>query len=271
MDPTALPGRPGQHLADGGLQPFVRIADDQLHALQPPLDQAAQKFAPERFALAGAQGQAQHVALARFAHADGNHGRQTDDAVVLPHLQVDRIQPDVRVALRQRPVTELRDQAHPAPCRSAKPGSCRCPASPAPAPGHPPCACSPLRCTPAASQPAAPFRCAAAAPTNWESSCRAAASESASSIRPTRVSQGRSRLPLRWFVRSALRWYFAAPICCVTSRSIAICANNASPSRRKSPSRLRADLAQILAQCHTWLSHRVASFRCCAIPSGSTR
>lgn len=110
VHPAALPGRPGQYLGDGGFQPFVGIADHELDALQAALHQTAQKFAPERLALAGAQRQAQDVALARFAHADGDHGRQTDNATVLPYLQVDRIQPDVRVALRQRPVTELRDQ-----------------------------------------------------------------------------------------------------------------------------------------------------------------
>ena len=77
---------------------------------QAPADQAAQELAPERLAFAGPDRQTQHAALAGLAHADGDHGRQTDDAVVLAHLQIDGIEPHVRIAVVQRPVAELLDQ-----------------------------------------------------------------------------------------------------------------------------------------------------------------
>jgi hypothetical protein len=50
MDGAALPRR-AEHLADRVLQSFVRVGDDQLHAGQATLDQAAEEVAPERLRL----------------------------------------------------------------------------------------------------------------------------------------------------------------------------------------------------------------------------
>ena len=61
-------------------------------------------------------------------------------------------------------------------------------------------------------------------------------------------------------VRSGERSYLAAPICWLTSSSMAICASRRAPSRQKVPVWIDAYLAQVLVQCHTTLSsHRGAS------------
>src|SRR5690606_25968994 len=57
-----------------------------------------------------------------------------------------------------------------------------------------------------------------------------------SAIRPARVSQSRSRYPLRWTSRSGERAPFAAPVRASTSASIIRSAAKASISRTRSPS-----------------------------------
>ena len=51
MNPTALPGG-AEYLADRGLQPLVRIGDDELNPAQTPPRKAAQELDPEGFGLA---------------------------------------------------------------------------------------------------------------------------------------------------------------------------------------------------------------------------
>jgi hypothetical protein len=68
MDGAALPRR-AEHLADRVLQSFVRVGDDQLHAGQATLDQAAEEVAPERLRLRFAAVEADHLAPTRLVHA----------------------------------------------------------------------------------------------------------------------------------------------------------------------------------------------------------
>ena len=61
VDAAALPG--GGDAGDGRLQPFVRVGDDQLHAIQPAPDEIAQECRPERLGLARADVQLDDLAL----------------------------------------------------------------------------------------------------------------------------------------------------------------------------------------------------------------
>ena len=62
VNPASLPCR-AEHAPDGGLQPFVRIGDDKLHAGQPTTHQIAQEARPERLGLGRADVQADDLAL----------------------------------------------------------------------------------------------------------------------------------------------------------------------------------------------------------------
>ena len=61
--------------ADRLLQPGVGVGDDQLHAGQAALDQAAQEAAPERLGLGLADVEADHLAVAGLVHGVGEHQR----------------------------------------------------------------------------------------------------------------------------------------------------------------------------------------------------
>ena len=51
----------------------MRVGDDQLHADQAALDQAAQELAPERLGLGLADVEADDLAAAGLVHAVGDH------------------------------------------------------------------------------------------------------------------------------------------------------------------------------------------------------
>ena len=79
MDGAALPGAV-ERLRDRGLEPGVRVGDDQLHTVEPALDQAAEEAAPERLGLALADVEADHLPVAGLVHGVGKHERLRHDA-----------------------------------------------------------------------------------------------------------------------------------------------------------------------------------------------
>ncbi len=104
---AALPGRTREHLGQRTAQPFVSVGDDQLHTAQPTSRQAAAELQPERLGLAGADRETEHALLAALAHAHRHHRGLADDPRTLTHLLVRRIEPDVRIRLIERSLTEL--------------------------------------------------------------------------------------------------------------------------------------------------------------------
>lgn len=100
VDATALPGGPAEDAGERSLQALMRVADHQLHSLEPAPDQAAQELAPEGLLLADPHRKAQHFALPRRAHTDRDHHRLADAAVVLAHLEVEHIEPQVGIGVR---------------------------------------------------------------------------------------------------------------------------------------------------------------------------
>lgn len=79
VDAATLPGC-AQHLADGGLDTFMRIGDDELDAAQPAPSQLAQELGPDRLRLRGTDLQAQHLAPAVAVDADGDDDGDRYDA-----------------------------------------------------------------------------------------------------------------------------------------------------------------------------------------------
>ncbi|MNS49459.1 hypothetical protein D3C72_820670 [compost metagenome] len=114
-----LPARPLERAGEGGDQALVIVGYHQLDAAQPTPHQRAQELGPERLRFAQPDFQAQHLSVAILVDAVGHHDRTAHHAAVLAHLQVRRIQPEVRVGHLQRPFTEggnlvVERLAHPA-------------------------------------------------------------------------------------------------------------------------------------------------------------
>ena len=84
----------------------MRVRDDQLHAAQAALDQAAQEAAPERFGLALADIEADHLPVARLVDGIGEHERLLHDPAAVADLLNLGVQPQVRVAALERPIAE---------------------------------------------------------------------------------------------------------------------------------------------------------------------
>ncbi|MDB5683485.1 MAG: hypothetical protein JWM75_1183 [Sphingomonas bacterium] len=105
MDAAPLPGR-AEHARDGGLDALVCIRNDELHAPQTVPRQAAQEVAPERLSLRHADRHAEHLAPAVAVHAHCDGDRHRDDAAGLAHLQIGRVDPDVRPVAFDRPIEE---------------------------------------------------------------------------------------------------------------------------------------------------------------------
>jgi hypothetical protein len=170
----ACPARPVQHVAKDRFEPFVRAADDEVHAKAAAAHQAAQEVRPERFLLARPHGKAQPLAHARLAHAHRDHDRWANDAVVLPHLPVAR-----RATGRaSSPAADAPGrQRHPptAPGRCARRRSCPRRPGPAPAPARPPDASRPPARRPAGSGLPGRVPPTGAAPRGSGTSCRSTA------------------------------------------------------------------------------------------------
>jgi hypothetical protein len=84
----------------------VRIRDDQLHAGQTALDQRPQERSPERLGLALADVEADHLPVAGLVDGVGEHERLLHHPAAVSHLLDLRVEPQVRVAALQGPVTE---------------------------------------------------------------------------------------------------------------------------------------------------------------------
>lgn len=95
MHAAALSGRV-EDLGSSGLEPFMGVRYDQLHAPQNVLHKALQEVRPERFGLRGGNLHAQHLAPAVGVHRHGDYYGDRDDASGLPHLDVSGVDPQVR-------------------------------------------------------------------------------------------------------------------------------------------------------------------------------
>ena len=102
MNAAALPGG-AEYLADRGLQPFMRIGDDELDAAQTPARKAAQELDPEGFGLAMADGHSQHLAPSIGIDAHRDDDRHRDNMMAAPGLDVGGVEPDVRPVALERP------------------------------------------------------------------------------------------------------------------------------------------------------------------------
>lgn len=110
VHPAALPRRAGQHLLDRCLEPLVGIAAHQLHTLEASPHQAAQKVQPKGIFLTLAKRELQDLPFPGLLHSDRHDQRLTDDPVIMTHLHVEGVQPQVGIAAFQRPVAEALDQ-----------------------------------------------------------------------------------------------------------------------------------------------------------------
>ena len=91
MHAAALPGGAREHCADRLLQALMRIGDDQAHAMETALHEAAQKRRLERAVLRRPHVGTQHLTLALAGDADADDGRLAEDAPVHAHLVVRRV------------------------------------------------------------------------------------------------------------------------------------------------------------------------------------
>ncbi len=94
VDAAALPGSM-QYSLHGGLQPFMRVGDDQLDAAQASARETAQELGPKGLCFAGADGHSEHFAAAVGVDRSGDRGGDGDDAPILADLHVGRVEPKV--------------------------------------------------------------------------------------------------------------------------------------------------------------------------------
>lgn len=94
VDAATLLGRV-HHLADGGLDSLVRVRRDELDAAQSTAGELAQERRPEGLGLGGADIHAQHLAASVVVDSDGENDSDGDDAAVLAHFHIGRVDPDV--------------------------------------------------------------------------------------------------------------------------------------------------------------------------------
>ena len=87
------------------------IADHQLYPLEAPRDQAAQKLQPEGVLLTRPDRKAHDFALSGLADANPDHHRCTHNAVILAHLHIEGIQPQIGIGALERALAKLLD--HP--------------------------------------------------------------------------------------------------------------------------------------------------------------
>lgn len=91
---AALPGGV-HHFGDGGLQPLMRVGDDELDAAQSPPAQAAQELGPEGLGLRGACIHSENFTTSIGVDADGDDRRHRDDAAVLARLHIGGVDPQI--------------------------------------------------------------------------------------------------------------------------------------------------------------------------------
>ena len=85
VDGAPLPGR-ADHLRDRGLQPLVRIRDDELEVGELTPQERAQEVAPEGLRLARPDVERQDFAPAGLVYAVGDDQRLALDAAARAHL-----------------------------------------------------------------------------------------------------------------------------------------------------------------------------------------
>jgi hypothetical protein len=95
VDAAALPSG-ADDADDGRLQSFMGVGDDELHALETAPDEVAQEGGPERLGLAGADVQADNLALALGVDRNRYYRRDADDAAAFADLEVGGIKPHIR-------------------------------------------------------------------------------------------------------------------------------------------------------------------------------
>lgn len=94
---TSLPTGTGKNLIHSRFQFFVGIADNQLNPFQASFCQAAQELEPEGYLLVTSVVRAQDCALTLVGDSHGNNHGRADHPAVLPHLQIQSIQPDIGI------------------------------------------------------------------------------------------------------------------------------------------------------------------------------
>ena len=105
MDAAPLECRP-QHLGGGGLQPEMRVGDDQLDPTQTAARQGTQEIGPESLGFRQPKAQSQHFAPTVGVDANGQYGGQRDDPAILTHLHIRRVEPHEGPVALQRAVQE---------------------------------------------------------------------------------------------------------------------------------------------------------------------
>ena len=71
------------------------IGDDELDTSQAPARQLAQELRPDRLGLGCADLQAKHFTASIGVDADGDDGRDRDDATAAPDLEIGGIDPEI--------------------------------------------------------------------------------------------------------------------------------------------------------------------------------
>ncbi len=84
-----------QHLGGGGLKARVGVRDHRLDAAQAAARERAHEFHPEGLGLRGADRHGEHLATAIAVDRDRDDQRHRDDALLLAHLDVGRVEPDI--------------------------------------------------------------------------------------------------------------------------------------------------------------------------------
>src|SRR5712675_826568 len=105
---ATLPGGV-QYFDNRRLEPLMRLRDHQLDAAHAAPCQRAQKLGPEGFGLGGADRDAQHLAPAVAVDGDGDDDSDRDNATIGTHLDVSRIEPEIRPVAFEGPVEERLD------------------------------------------------------------------------------------------------------------------------------------------------------------------
>ena len=81
---------------DRRFQPGMGVGDDQAHAAEAPVSQAAEERGPEHLVLGVADIDAEHLPIPVRGHAGGHDDSTGDDPMVDPGLDVGRVQIHVR-------------------------------------------------------------------------------------------------------------------------------------------------------------------------------
>jgi len=83
------------------------ITDHELHTAQAALHQTAKKRQPKGVFFAGPNVKSQDFPLSRLFDANSDHDCLADNTMILPHLQVQGIQPHIGMRRFQLPLAKL--------------------------------------------------------------------------------------------------------------------------------------------------------------------